>query len=366
MKKLEKRRLGNSTLNITPIGLGCRNISQRLKEKDAVELIQKAVELGINLVDTADIYGRGKSEEIVGQAISPMRKKVVLATKGGIRITSKGKPTQDLSSNHIRKAVKESLDRLRTDYIDLYQIHYADPETPSRETVKALNEFVETGEIKHVGLSNFPQEELVEWLELQSVASIQMPYNLLQTKNYSELLPICKSKNINILVYTPLLMGLLTEKVEKYTGFSENDERSVIPSFVIEKCREIIKALRTVAEKNSKTVTQMLLGWLSNQPMIGSVLVGASSLQQLEENIEAVEMRLTVEEKRCIEEIVRKEDLKIDNMPVLTEKVVDVFTNYVGKKVARLEMGMKILVPREVEKGHKIMVSWNGEFIKIT
>lgn len=362
---MPQRKLGNSNLQVSPIGLGCRTISKLKDKEKAVALIQKAVELGINFIDTADIYGRGKSEEIVGQAISPIREKVILATKGGIRITSEGKPTQDLSQNHIIKAVKESLSRLGTDYIDLYQIHYADPETPPSETIKALNEFIETGEVKYVGLSNFPPDEFSEWTEMQDVITVQLPYNLLQNKNYSELLPICRSKNISIIVYTPLLMGLLTEKIRKDNVFPENDERSRIPRVMIEQFVEIVESLKPTAKEHSKTVAQLILGWLVNQPMIGSVLVGASDVQQVEENIKAAKMNFSTDEERAIEEAIAKIGVKLDNQAALTEKVDNAFINYAGRKVALLKMGMKVVVPEYVKIGDKIAISWSGDFIGI-
>lgn len=362
---MQLQKLGKSKLYVNPIGLGCRTIHKIEDRKKTVTMIQKAVELGINFIDTADIYGRGKSEEIVGQAISPIRKKVVLATKGGIRITSEGKPTQDLSQNRIRKAVKESLNRLKTDYIDLYQIHYSDPEIPPKETIKALNEFIKTGEIKYVGLSNFSLEEFREWTELQSVPSVQLPYNLLQNRNYNDLLPICKSKNISVIVYTPLMMGLLTDKIRKGTVFPKNDERSRIPRFVIEKCIETIESLKPIAEEHGKTVVQLLLGWIVNQPMVGLVLVGASDIRQVEENFMAMEMKFSREEENSINEAIAELDLKLDNQAALTEKGGKVFINYAEKKVALLGMGMKIIVPEHVKTGDKIMISWSGEFMKV-
>jgi len=330
-----------------------------------VSLIQKAVDLGINFIDTADIYGRGKSEEIVGQAISSIRKKVVLATKGGIRITSEGKPTQDLSKDYISKAINESLNKLKTDYIDLYQIHYSDPEIPPKETIQVLNEFIETGEIRYIGLSNFLPEEFIEWTEQQDVATIQLPYNLLQDKNYNELLPICKSRNISIIVYTPLLMGLLTEKIRKNAVFPQSDERSRIPRVIIEKCTETVGSLKSTAKEHDKTVVQLLLRWLINQPMIGSVLMGVSNIRQIEENIVATKMNFSKDEERSIKEVAVKIDLKLDNQAALTEKVEKVFTNFAERKVALLNMGMKITVPEYVRAGDKIMISWSGKFMRV-
>ena len=362
---LEKRRLGKSKLYVFPIGLGCRKLGYKSKNiGEAITIVQKAIKLGINFIDTANIYQNGKSEEIIGQAIQDVRKQVILATKGSIVKTEEGLPTQDLSPKSLKKAVEESLKRLNTNYIDLYQIHYPDPMTPFKDTVKVLKEFLETGTIKYVGLSNFSYEELKEWTELMEVPTIQIPYNFLQQKLYRKLLPFCQSKQISMITYTPLLMGLLTEKIMKDTKFSKNDERSIIPTPILKECKKIIKQLKPIAEKHNKTVTQLILNWLMNRPNIGCVLVGVNNIKQVVENVKAAKWNMPVKTQKSIEDLVKNVKVSLDEQ-FFIQTVKKISYNYSGKNVAILEMGMKIKVPSEVKAGDKIKISWNGEFLEI-
>lgn len=360
---MSKRRLGNSDLYVYPVGLGCRTLGYKAKtEQDAIGIVQEAVKSGINFIDTANIYRKGLSEEIIGKAVQHMRKKVILATKGGIVTTSESLATQDLRPKSVRKAVKESLKRLQTDCIDLYQIHYPDPTTPFKETIKVLMEFLETGTIRYVGLSNFSPEELEEWCELMEVPSIQTPYNFLQQKLYRKLLPICEKRKISLIIYTPLLMGLLAGKITKNTTFTKNDERSIIPPNIIEACIKITDQMRQIAEKHGKTVAQLVLNYIANLPNVGCVLVGASSVDQVKENVEAVRWKMPREDITLIEKIIEGVKVSLDEQ-FFIQKVKKVFSRYDGKRVAILEMGMKFIVPLSVEAGDKIKISWNGEYL---
>jgi len=356
---LEKRRLGSTNLYISPIGLGCRTI-HKIESKKAIKIIREAVKSGINFIDTANIYGEGRSEEIVGEAIQDIRKKVILATKGGIVRDISGLSTQDLSPRSIRKAVKESLKRLKTDYIDLYQIHYPDPATPPKETVNALMEYVDSGTIRYIGLSNISYEELEEWTSLIDIPSIQVPYNFLQHKSYDKILQFCQSKGISIIAYTPLLMGLLTEKVKR--GFPKNDERSIIPLRILKECERIVGQLKPIAEKCNKTVPQLILNWLINRPGVGCVLVGMSKIKHVEENVEAMKWRMPAEIRKEINNIAKSIKVSLDN-EVFIQIIKKVFNNYAGKRVAILEMGMKFIVPPTVKVGDRIKISWNGEYL---
>ena len=356
---MEKRRLGTTNLYASPIGLGCRTI-HKIGSKKAIEIIREAIKTGINLIDTANIYGGGKSEEIVGEAIHDIREKVILATKGGIVKDASGLPTQDLSPKSVRKAVEESLKRLKTDYIDLYQIHYPDPTTPPKETVNTLMEYVDSGIIRHVGLSNISYEELKEWASLINIPSIQIPYNFLQHKTYDKILQFCQSRKISIIAYTPLLMGLLTEKVKR--RFPRNDERSIIPPRIIKECERIVGQLKPIAEKCGKTVPQLILNWLINRPGIGCILVGMSKIEHVKENVEAMEWRMPSEIRREIDDIAKGIKTSLDN-EFFIQTIKKVFSNYAGRKVVILEMGMKIIVPSTVEAGDRIKISWNGEYL---
>jgi len=360
---MEKRILGKSHLKVFPIGLGCRTLGYKAEtQQEAIEIVQEAVKAGINLVDTANIYRKGLSEEIIGKAIQSMRKEVILATKGGIIRTPEGLATQDLKTESLRQAVKDSLKRLQTDYIDLYQIHYPDPTTPFKETVKTLNEFIETGTIKYVGLSNFSPEELEEWTNLMEVPSVQLPYNFLQQKLYGKLSPICGNKKISMIVYTPLLMGLLTGKIAKDTVFRKGDERSFVPSHIIEACIRITDQLKPIAEKYNRTVAQLVLNFIIDQSHVGCVLVGASNVKQARENVAAAEWTMRSEDRILIEKIIKNVEASLGDQSFV-QTVKDVFPSYSGKQVAIIETGMKFPVPSTVKTGDRIKISWNGEYL---
>lgn len=365
MTSVEKRRLGKSKLYVFPIGLGCRTIGYKAETRqEAIEIIQNAVELGVNFIDTANIYRKGISEEIVGEAIKSIRKKVILATKGGIVKAPGGLTIQDLRPESIRQAIKESLQRLQTDYIDLYQIHYPDPATPFKETVETLKEFIENGTIKYVGLSNFSPKELEEWVDLMEVPSVQAPYNFLQQKLYKKLLPVCKKRKIDMIIYTPLLMGLLSGKITSDTQFAKNDGRSIVPSQIIEICIKVTEQLRSIAEKYDKTVSQLILNFIVNKPCVGCVLVGASSSAQVKENVEAVGWTMHVEDRALLESIIGNMAVNLDEQ-FFVQTIRDLFLNYAGKQIAILEMGMKFPVPSTIKVGDRIKISWNGEYLGI-
>jgi len=259
--------------------------------------------------------------------------------------------------------VRESLRRLQTDYIDLYQIHYPDPATPFSETINALEEFLETGEIRYVGLSNFSPEELKEWCNLMEVPSIQILYNFLQRRLYRDLLPLCEERRISMITYTPLLMGLLTGKIRRDMVF-RGDERSIIPRRIIESCVRITEQLRPLAEKYGRSVVQVILNYLARRPGVGCVLVGASSVVQVEENAKAMEWTLLPEDQALVDKIVEDVGDGLDGESFVQD-VREVFWNYAGKLIAALEMGMKFPVPPKIKAGDRIKISWNGEYLGI-
>ena len=352
---MKKNRLGRTELYISAIGLGCRTLS--VKERPE-KIVERALDVGINFFDTADIYGMGKSEEILGDVLKGVRQDVVIATKGGITFDD-GIPTQDLRPEAVRKAVKGSLKRLETDCIDLYQIHYPDPLTPPKETAKALKEFIDTGEVKYIGLSNVTSEELKEWLEAIEVASVQIPLNAIQTKMYDELIPVCKAKNVSIIAHTPLLMGLLVKIRPEY---SRGDERHYVPKEVVEGCIELIELLGPLARDVGKTLSQLMLNWTLSHLGVSSVLVGASSPEQVEENAGAVGWKVPHKADQIIAGVLKKMSVSLDYWPITLE-VKDVLENYEGRKVAVTDMGMKFKVSSDINAGDKIAVSWSGEYI---
>ena len=356
---MKLRRLGNTDVFVTPIGLGCRTI-HKVGLANAVKLINYAVSLGINFVDTANIYGDGESERIVGQALSGIRDKVILATKGGIIKTSEGLYTQDLRPMSVKKAVKESLKRLNSDYIDLYQLHYSDPATPISDTVKGLKEYLETGEIRYIGFSNFSLRELKIASGIYTVPSIQIPYNILQQKTYHEIKEFCERKDIAILVYTPLLTGLLTDKIMEKDYLNKIKIHHISPHIVME-CKKIVNKISSVAREVDRSVSQVVLNWITNSPGVTSVLVGMNKIEHIEENIESIDWRIPTDVKQKLDRIIDNAKVRLDD-EYFVQEVKDIVHSYNDEKVVIISMGMKIVVPKHIKIGDKIMISWNGEY----
>ena len=335
------RRLGRSDLSVFPIGLGCRRLA---RAKDPAALLSRAVELGVNFIDTAEVYPR--SEEILGEALQGLRDRVVLATKGGVRVEG-GAIMQDLRPNSIRRSVRESLKRLRTDYIDLYQIHYPDPTVHPKETAGALREFLETGEIRYLGLSNMAPEEVVEWAEVASPISLQVPLNPFQLRMYDKARVICEELGIGIIGYSPLLSGILVKR--------DASERGHFPKRALEEAERALSALSEVG----RAPAQLLLNWACNRPGVSVVLVGATQLSQIEEAVETVGWDMDEEVEAMIGSLAFGYALDDERIP---QRVIRVMDGYRGDRVALLELGIKIRVPSHVGSGDMIYVTWAGEF----
>jgi len=311
---MEYKKLGQTNLKISVIGFGGCPISGHgwgdVKDKDSINAIHKALELGINFFDTADVYGLGHSEEILSKALGKHRKKIVIATKVGLRWNKKTKKTEhDLSKKHIIRAIEESLKRLRINCIPLYQIHYRDPKVPIRETMETLEKLKKQGKIQHIGCSNFSKELITEFQKYGRIESIQESYNILNRKIEKKIIPICNKLKIGTLVYGPLSQGLLTGKYDKKSKFDSNDRRSrnTYENFHGKKFEtnlKIIKIIKKIAKKYDKTCTQMALRWILENPSITSVIVGAKNPKQITENVKAIEWKLNNKDKKTIDKVV--------------------------------------------------------------
>ena len=217
---MEYRKLGNSGLKVSEIGLGCNNFGDKADEKTSINIINHALEIGINFLDTADMYAQGRSEEIIGKAVKGQRSKIIIATKFGHPITVSSDQLGG-SRSYIMKAVEANLRRLNTDYIDLYYIHHADSQTPIQETLRALDNLVQTGKVRYIGCSNFAAWQLCEALwtsklhNLESFIVVQPRYNLLDRRIEQELVPCCKAYGIGIIPWGPLAAGFLTGKYRR-------------------------------------------------------------------------------------------------------------------------------------------------------
>ena len=275
-----------------------------IKESQAVTAIQKAIDSGINLIDTAPAYGIGRAEKIVGKAIKGRRDKVVLATKCGVHRSGKTF-TFILQPEAIRKELDESLKRLNVDAIDLYQCHWPDPNTPIEDTMAEMLKFRDQGKIRHIGVSNFGAALLDQVRKLGPVVSDQPQFSLLDRTIESEILPYCRDNGIGVLAYGPLGSGILTGKYSEPPQFKPGDARSFFYPYYKEptfgKALQLVKVMKEIADGHGKPVAHVALNWVTQKPGVTSALVGGRTAEQVLANADAMNWELTPEELRTIE-----------------------------------------------------------------
>jgi aryl-alcohol dehydrogenase-like predicted oxidoreductase len=300
---MEHRRLGKSELSVSAIGLGTWAIGGQMwgpsDDATAIAAIQKAIDSGLNLIDTAPIYGDGHSEELLGKAIKSRRHQVVIATKCGVR-QKDAKLTNDLKPESIRKELEASLKRLDTDVIDLYQCHFPDPNTPIEDTIGEMAKMKAEGKIRAIGVSNFDVALLTKAKKVAQIASIQVQYSLLARDIEKELIPFCLEQDIGILAYGPMGGGILTGKYKQPPKFDEGDARTFFYRFYQEplwsKVQALLKGLEEIAARHGKAPAHVAINWVRQQAGITSALVGARSPQQAEANAAAASWQLSSEE----------------------------------------------------------------------
>ncbi len=278
-------------------------------EFGAVKSIETALDNGVNFIDTAPVYGDGHSEELVGKAIRGKRDNVFLATKCGLDIYSR-KYERNLSPSYIEIDLEQSLKRLGTDYIDLYQCHWPDPKTPIAETMEALKRFQKEGKIRHIGVSNFSEAQLAEAIASGSLFSLQTHYSLLERSPEKSLLPLCREQNICVLSYGPLGAGMLTGKYAERPSFSRGDARSFFYRFFKPQhwpqVRRLVDGLMTIAEARGVKPGTIAISWVLAQDDVTSALVGARSPEQVLENISHVPVSLDNEEMALLDRLSRE------------------------------------------------------------
>jgi aryl-alcohol dehydrogenase-like predicted oxidoreductase len=311
---MQYKKLGRTGLKVSPFCLGTMVYGEQVGEAESIKLIKTAIAAGVNFIDTADGYGEKKGEVLVGKAIKEDRHSVVLATKICARV-GPGPNDIGLSRKHIMQGIDESLKRLGTDYIDLYNCHFPDFDTPLEETLRAFDDIVHQGKVRYIGCSNFSAMMLMKSLWISDVRNlarfdnIQPPYNLLVRDIETELLPLCASEGIGVCVYNPLAGELLTEKhkfgkppaegrfTHPYLGKGYYDRYWSETNF---KAADRIKKL---AKERGCTLPQFSLAWILQNPVITAFLTGPTTQAQLKENLAAVEMKLTPEEMQACDEV---------------------------------------------------------------
>jgi len=308
-------RLSNSEVYVTELAFGAWAIGGWMwggtDVKDSIKAIEAAIDNSMTTIDTAPVYGFGLSEQIVGEAIRGKRTKVQILTKYGLNwetkegqfyfssISNDGKPIdiyKYASKNRVIYECEQSLKRLNTDYIDLYQIHWPDPTTPIEETMEAIGRLIEQGKIRAAGVSNYSVEELKTALKVVPIVSDQVPYSMLKRDIEKDLIPFCLENNIAIIAYSPLQRGILTGKFSSDFNFKEGDHRQNLPWYKKENIIEINKfldKLRIIANNYKVTLTQLALNWTIQQTGITCTLVGSRNINQTLENIKATEFQIS-------------------------------------------------------------------------
>jgi aryl-alcohol dehydrogenase-like predicted oxidoreductase len=312
---MQYRRLGNSGLEVSVVGLGTNNFGGRTDVEASVQVVKEAVEQGINLLDTADVYGGGdghRSEEIIGQALKGIRSQVLLATKVGSRL-GEGPNTVGASRHRIIEGVEASLRALDTDYIDLYQIHQPDRETPIEETLRALDDLVRAGKVRYIGCSNYMAWEVVEALGTSGVEhlapfiSVQPEFSMLVRDVEEELVPLCRKYNLGILPYFPLAGGFLTGKYrrgqEAPDGTRLANTRNQFRRYLSDDSFDLLERLDGFATARSHSLVDLAFAWLLTNPQVSSVIAGATRPEQVQANAKAGDWTLTAEEKEEVDKI---------------------------------------------------------------
>jgi len=301
-------------LEVSPIAFGAWQLGGEWGEVDAdqgIAAIRHARRLGVNLFDTAQGYGFGASERLLGRALRDdldhRRDEVLIATKGGLRMTADGL-VRDSSPEWLRSGVDDSLCALGVDHLDLYQVHWPDPEVPFAETAAALEELVHAGKIRHVGVSNFDPAQMAEFARTRPVETLQPPYHLFRREIEAGVLPYCREHDIGVLVYGPLAHGLLTGALDENTTFAPDDWRSGAPFFKGEDYRRNVQAVRELerfaAEELGTSVSRLAIAWALANPAVHAAIVGARSPRHIEDSVAAAELRLSQGELEQLDRIV--------------------------------------------------------------
>ena len=311
---MEYRRLGGSGLQVSAIGLGTNNFGSRMEVQPAIDVVHQCVELGINLIDTSNSYGNSHSEEFIGKAMKGIRDKIVLATKV-VSPVGEGPNQKGASRLHIMREVENSLKRLQTDYIDLYQMHYWDPDTPIEETLRALDDLVHQGKVLYIGCSNYAAWQLCEavWtsrsLHLESFVSAQPHWSMLVRGIEQELVPFCDAYNIGILPFFPLASGFLTGKYRRGEPIPEGTRFDRAPRmgqrYLSDRNFDLLERIEQFAAEREHPVVELAFAWLLYRPIVSSVIAGASTKEQVLANAKAAEWQLTAQEMEELDGILK-------------------------------------------------------------
>ncbi len=328
---MQKRKLGKSNLEVSAVGLGCMGMSfgygPAADRQEMISLLRSAVEHGVTLFDTAEVYGPFTNEELVGEALSPFRGQVAIATKFGFKLDPNGGPKWiglDSRPEHIKQVAEASLKRLKVDAIDLFYQHRVDPDVPIEDVAGAVKELIREGKVKHFGLSEPGVQTVRRAHAVQPITAVQSEYSLWWRRPEAELLPTLEELGIGLVPYSPLGKGFLTGKINENSTFDSSDFRNIVPRFTPEARKTnqaLIDLLRNVAERKKATPAQIALAWLLAQKPWIVPIPGTRKLERLDENIGAVAVKLTSDDLREIDSASSKITVQGDRYPENLEKM---------------------------------------------
>jgi aryl-alcohol dehydrogenase-like predicted oxidoreductase len=307
---VDKRPIGS--LAVSVVGVGCNNFGGRIDEKHTEEVINAALDVGINFFDTADMYANGRSEELLGRYLGPRRREVIVATKFGNEMEGQGRGARP---EYVKKAIDLSLQRLKTDYVDLYQQHVPDPDVPIAETLGALDALVKSGKVIEIGCSNFSAVQLREARKASDTrpgsarfVSVQNEYSLLHRDPEEEVLAECERQELAFLPFFPLMSGLLTGKYRKGKPIPQNTRVAKYERYtklLTEENLDKVEALTQFAESRGRTLLELAFSWLLAHRVVASVIAGATSGQQVRDNAAAAGWNLTPADLEEIDSVLR-------------------------------------------------------------
>lgn len=305
---MRKRKLGKNGPEVSALGLGCMGLSfaygPAQEKQQAISLIREAVEDGVTFFDTAEVYGPFANEEIVGEALAPIRDQVVIATKFGFR-NADSSAGLDSSPEHIRAVADASLKRLRTDRIDLLYQHRVDPNVPMEDVAGAVKQLIQAGKVRHFGLSEPGTQSIRRAHAVQPVTAVQSEYSLWWREPEEQVLPLCEALGIGFVAYSPLGRGFLTGKITENTTFAKDDFRNIVPRFTRENRRAnqgLVERIAEIAAKKKATPAQIALAWLLAQKSWIVPIPGTTKAERLKENVASAAIELTADDLRQIDD----------------------------------------------------------------
>jgi aryl-alcohol dehydrogenase-like predicted oxidoreductase len=329
---MQKRKLGNSNLEVSALGLGCMGLSFGLgpatDKEDAIALIRSAVERGVTFFDSAEVYGPFTNEEVVGEALAPFRGEVVIATKFGFKPSSADSSKWselDSRPEHIKQVVEASLQRLKTDVIDLYYQHRVDPNVPIEDVAGAVKDLIQAGKVKHFGLSEAGAQTIRRAHAVQPVTALQSEYSLWWRKPEEEVMPTLEELGIGFVPFSPLGKGFLTGKIDENTTFDSSDFRNLVPRFTAEARKAnqaMVDLIGVFAARKNATPAQIALAWvLAQKPWIVPI-PGTTKMHRLEENIGAASLELTPDDLREIDSATAQITVQGERYPEHLQRLV--------------------------------------------